>query len=128
MTPPDLTMMTQMARAVLAGLPAPFMAAAQGIALQVVDFAPDDLLEEMGIDDPFELTGLYDGTPLTERSVMDQPQHPDTIWLFRRPILEEWIERGDIPLADLVAHVVLHELAHHFGWSDDDIAQVAPWD
>lgn len=128
MTPPDLTMMTQLARAVLAGLPAPFADAAQGVALQVVDFAPDDMLAELGIDDPFELTGLYDGTPLTERSVMDQPQHPDTIWLFRRPILEEWVERGDIPLADLVAHVVLHELAHHFGWSDDDIAQVAPWD
>lgn len=127
LTPPDLDMMTALARDVLAGLPAPFSQAAQGIALQVVDFAPDEMLADMGIDDPFELTGLYDGTPLTERSVMDQLQHPDTIWLFRRPILDEWIHRGDIALAELVAHVVLHELAHHFGWSDDDIARVAPW-
>jgi predicted Zn-dependent protease with MMP-like domain len=127
LTPPDLDMISALARDVLAGLPEPFAQAARAIALQVADFAPDQILAEMGIDDPFELTGLYDGTPLTARSVMDQPQHPDTIWLFRRPILDEWIDRGDIALADLVAHVVLHELAHHFGWSDDDIAQVAPW-
>ena len=95
--------------------------------LRVVDFAPDEVLEEMGLEDPFELTGLYDGVPLTEKSVMDQATKPDAVWLFRRAILEEWIERGDIGLGDLVAHVVVHELAHHFGWSDEDIAAIDPW-
>ena len=62
----------------------------------LMDFPDDAMLDELQIESPFELTGLYDGIPLTERSVMDQPLHPDTIWLFRRPILDEWITRGDV--------------------------------
>ena len=81
----------------------------------------------MDITDPFELTGLYDGIPLTEKSASDPLQHIDTIWLFRRAILDEWAERGNVSLAELVSHVVVHELAHHFGWRDDDIAAVDPW-
>ena len=97
------------------------------ILLRIEDFAPLDILQAMEIDDPFELTGLYEGVPLTEKSVMDQPVGPDVIWLFRRPILDEWAERGDVSISDLVTHVVVHELAHHFGWSDDDIAAIDPW-
>ena len=81
----------------------------------------------MEIDDPFELTGLYDGIALTQKSVFDQPEGPDIVWLFRRPILEEWIDRGDIALGALVAHVLVHEIAHHLGWSDDDIRAVDDW-
>ena len=66
-------------------------------------------------------------SPLPEKSVSDQPQQPDCVWLFRRAILEEWVERGDVSLADLVQHVVIHEFAHHFGWSDEDIAAIDPW-
>jgi predicted Zn-dependent protease with MMP-like domain len=84
-------------------------------------------VEGLGLDDPFELTGLYDGIPLTEKSQSDQPTRPDVIWLFRRPILDEWAERGDVSIQDLVAHVVVHELAHHFGWSDDEIATIDRW-
>ena len=65
--------------------------------------------------------------PLTEKSVMDQPHGPDVIWLFRRPILEEWADRGDIGLGALIAHVYVHELAHHMGWSDADIATIDRW-
>jgi predicted Zn-dependent protease with MMP-like domain len=97
------------------------------VQLRVADFAPEDVLDELDLTDPFELTGLYDGIPLTEKSVMDQPHGPDTIWLFRRPILEEWADRGDIGLGDLVTHVLVHELAHHFGWSDADIAAIDRW-
>ena len=82
---------------------------------------------DMGVEDPFEITGLYDGIPLTEKSVTDQPGQPDTIWLFRRPILDEWSDRGNVSLGEMVTHVLVHELAHHFGWSDDDIAQIDPW-
>lgn len=97
------------------------------LALRVADFAPDSLLDEMEIEDPFELTGLYEGIALTERSVMHQPTGPDAVWLFRRPILEEWIERGDVGLDRLVSHVLVHEIAHHLGWSDDDIREVDDW-
>ena len=81
----------------------------------------------MDIVDPFDLTGLYEGVPLTQKSVMDQPMGPDVIWLFRRPILDEWTARGDVALGDLVTHVFVHELAHHFGWTDAEIAAIDPW-
>lgn len=108
-------------------LPAPFDAHAREVLLRVEDFAPDDMLDELAIDDPFALTGLYDGVPLTRKSVMDQPMGPDQIWLFRRAILDEWVARGDVTLQELVAHVYVHELAHHLGWSDDDIAAIDRW-
>ncbi|MBR3371778.1 MAG: metallopeptidase family protein [Rhodobacteraceae bacterium] len=125
--PPDETVFEQIVAQTLDTLPAPFGQAAGHIAVRIVDFAPDAMLAELGLDDPFELTGLYSGIPLTEKSVMDQPMEPDTIWLFRRPILDEWVTRGDIELGALVAHVFIHELAHHFGWSDGEIATIAPW-
>jgi len=81
---PALDEIDAMARAAVAALPAPYRDAAGKVALRVEDFAPDYILEEMGIEDAFELTGLYDGIPLTEKSVMDVPHGPDTIWLFRR--------------------------------------------
>jgi predicted Zn-dependent protease with MMP-like domain len=127
LTPPDLAEIEALARDAIARLPAPYRAAAAAVALRVEDFASDDQLDEVGAEDPFELTGLYEGTPLTEKSVADQPTRPDAIWLFRRPILDEWCERGDVPLGDIVAHVLIHELAHHFGWSDDEIAAIDPW-
>ncbi len=97
------------------------------VVLRIEDFPSDDVLEAMDLHDAFELTGLYEGTPLTEKSVADQPTQPDLIWLFRRPILDEWAERGNVSIGELVSHVVIHELAHHFGWSDEDIARIDPW-
>ncbi len=105
----------------------PYRAAARDVALRVEDTAPRDILADVGVADPLELTGLYDGIPLTQKSVADQPHGPDTIWLFRRAILAELAERGNVTLAELVAHVYVHELAHHFGWSDDDIARINRW-
>jgi predicted Zn-dependent protease with MMP-like domain len=126
-TPPDAEAIAALARAAVAALPAPYREAAQAVALRIEDFAADAMLDEMGIEDPFELTGLYDGIPLTQKSVMDQPLGPDAIWLFRRPILDEWAHRGDVALGALVGHILVHELAHHFGWSDEDIARIDPW-
>lgn len=123
---PSLEAIEALAEAARAALPPAFAPGAAGVVLRVEDFAPDALLDAMGIDDPFGLTGLYDGVPLTEKSVMD-PGGPDVIWLFRRPILDEWAERGDVALDALVAHVFVHELAHHFGWSDADIAAIDRW-
>jgi predicted Zn-dependent protease with MMP-like domain len=124
---PDILVIEDMARRTLAELPPQFRAAADGVMLRVEEFAPDEILDEMEIEDPFDLTGLYDGVPLTEKSVMDTVDRPDTIWLFRRPLLDEWAERGDVSLGQLVAHVMIHELAHHFGWTDDQIAEIDRW-
>lgn len=126
-TAPELDDIERLARAALAALPEVYREAAALVQLRIADFAPDDVLDQLDLNDPFELTGLYDGIPLTEKSVMDQPHGPDTIWLFRRPMLEEWADRGDIGLGDLVTHVLVHELAHHFGWSDADIAAIDRW-
>jgi predicted Zn-dependent protease with MMP-like domain len=124
---PDLAAIEALAEAAREALPEPYREVARAVALRVEDFAPDEVLEEMGFEDGFELTGLYEGVPLTEKSVMDQPEKPDTIWLFRRPILDEWAEREGEPLGSLVAHILVHELAHHFGWSDDEIAEIDRW-
>ncbi len=119
--------MEELAFAARDALPPEFRASAASVAIRVVDLAPDDILEDLQIADPFDLTGLYDGIPLTEKSSFDQPTRPDAIWLFRRPILDEWADRGDVTLGDLVAHVYVHELAHHLGWSDADIARIDQW-
>jgi predicted Zn-dependent protease with MMP-like domain len=124
---PDLAAFEAMAQAALADVPQPFRAAAQGVAIRIEDFAPEYILRDMQMASPFELTGLYDGIPLTEKSTAHQQTRPDTIWLFRRPILDEWADRGNEPLGHLIAHVLVHELAHHFGWSDDDIASIDEW-
>lgn len=124
---PDAAQIEVLAHQAIASLPEAYRRAAMQIVLRVEDFASDALLADLGCESPFDLTGLYEGTPLTEKSFADQVLHPDLIWLFRRPILDEWIERGDVTLADLVTHVMVHELAHHFGWSDDDIAAIDHW-
>ena len=108
------------ARGALDRLPLPFAASLGEIVLQVEDFADEETLREMGIDDPFELTGLYEGVPLTERSVEQSGTLPDRVRLFRRPILDEWAG-GEDTLEHLVAHVLIHEIGHHFGLSDDDM-------
>ena len=126
-TAPSADEIEAIARQVIATLPAAFAPHAKDVILRVEDFADDAMLDELEIDDPLELTGIYDGVPMTEKSP-SYPQHfPDTIWLFRRAIIDEWAERADVTLPDLVAHVTVHELAHHFGWSDEDIAKIDRW-
>lgn len=119
--------MQDIARATTDAFPEPFRAAALDVALRVTDWPDSEMLAAVGLSDPLELTGLYEGIPMTEKSTSDQAQMPDIVWLFRKPILAEWRERGDVALADLIAHVVVHEFAHHFGWSDEDIATVDRW-
>lgn len=108
-------------------LPVPFRAAAAEVVIQVEDWASAPVLRELDIDDPLSLTGLYDGVPMTLKSVSAPWSPPDIIWLFREPILHEWRARGDVTLEALIAHVTVHEFAHHFGWSDADIATIDRW-
>ena len=126
-TAPSAADIETLAREVLAGLPPEFAGYAHAVLLRVEDLAGEDVLDELEIDDPLELTGLYDGIPQTEKSP-SAPQHfPDVVWLFRRAILDEWADRGDVALGALVRNVVIHEFAHHFGWSDEDIARIDRW-
>jgi predicted Zn-dependent protease with MMP-like domain len=118
--PPSADEIEAIARAALERLPEPFSTSIGDIVLLVHDFADDETLRQMGIDDPFDLSGLYEGIPLTERSVEQSGTLPERIFLYRRPILDEWAD-GEETLEHLVAHVLIHEVGHHFGLSDDDI-------
>ncbi len=118
--PPSAEEMEAIAHQVLERLPHPFASSVGDVVLQVKDFADEAVLREMGIDDPFELSGLYEGVPLTERSVEQSGTLPERVFLFRRPILDEWAD-GENSLEHLVAHVLIHEIGHHFGLSDEDI-------
>ena len=108
------------ARRVIARLPAEFRAHIGDIVLIVEEFADDETLAALGIDHPLDLTGLYHGRPIGEKSVFDSGALPDRIHLYRQAILAEWCETG-VRLDDLVAHVTIHEIGHHFGLSDDDM-------
>ena len=120
-TPISLAEMETLGLTALERLPEMFRAEMGDVVFQVENFADEETLAEMGIEDPFELTGLYEGHALTERSIEMSGTLPTRIRLFRRPILDEWAERGDETLEHLVAHVVIHEVGHHFGLSDEDI-------
>ena len=119
---PSLDEIEALARAALARLPEPFSSHLADIVLRVEDFADDETLAELGIEDPFELTGVYEGLPLGDKHSGISGALPDRIRLFREPILDEWISRGDETLEHLVAHVLIHEVGHHFGLSDADMA------
>lgn len=115
---PSLDDLESAARAAWQALPEAFRALAGDVLIRIEDLASDEVLADLGIDDPFELSGLYVGVDLTRQSISD-PAPPQTmVFLYRRAILDEWIERGDVRLSDLVAHVLVHEIGHHFGLSD----------
>jgi predicted Zn-dependent protease with MMP-like domain len=121
---PSLDDFAGLAEEALKALPQPFKGMAGDVRMTVEDFAPDEVLDQLGIEDAFELTGLYQGVNLAERSVLDPVQHPSQVFLYRRPILDEWAERGDVTLFELITHVLVHEIGHHFGLSDADIDRV----
>ena len=116
--PPSADEMEAIARRVLDSLPEPFAESLRDVVLLIEDFADEETLAAMDIEDPFDLTGIYEGIPVTERSVEHSGTMPDRIRLFRRPILDEWAD-GDDTLEHLVAHVMVHEIGHHFGLSDE---------
>ena len=118
---PSAAGMEALARAALARIPEPFAAYLADVVLVIEDFADEQTLRDMGMEDPFELTGLYSGRPVGEKDgFMGTLPQPDTIHLYRRPLLDEWVETG-VSLEALVTHVVVHEVGHHFGLSDDDM-------
>lgn len=115
---PDAATIEAIALAAWDALPRPFRAQLGAVVFRVEDFAEDAILDELGIDSPYELSGLYSGRPVGAKSVEDSGTLPDMIHLYRVPILLEWIESGE-ELGHLVRHVLIHEVGHHFGLSDD---------
>ena len=119
-TAPDAATIERLARQALARLPEAFRAHLGDVVLRVEEFADDAVLDELGIEDPFELTGLYSGRPVGKKSSSDSGALPDMIHLYRRPLLDEWVDTG-VTLEALVTHVLVHEVGHHFGLSDADM-------
>ena len=122
-TPPSLDDILELAETALSAIPQRLRNLVGGTVMAVEEAPDDEILAEMGMESPWELTGLYRGTPLTQKSVLDIPAEPDTIVLFREPILLEWIETGE-DLFRLVRNVLIHEIGHHFGLSDADISRL----
>jgi predicted Zn-dependent protease with MMP-like domain len=118
---PSLDDIAAMASAALEALDEPFRTLARDIAIKVEDFPDEELIASEGIENPYELTGLYQGAGLPREEPWSNPGMPGRVWLYRLPILNEWMETGDITLEELVAHIVIHEFGHHFGWSDEEI-------
>lgn len=123
-TAPSLDDFARLAREAFDRLPEPFRSLAGDVVIRVDDFADDRILDEMGIEDPFELTGLYDGVDVGRRDGMGPAPEASRIFLYRRPILDEWCERGDAGLDEIIAHVLIHEIGHHFGLDDDQIDRI----
>lgn len=117
---PGVSDFEETASAVLAGLPEQFREPLADVVLRIAEFADPEQLAAVDLDDPWDLTGLYEGVPLSERSQWDHDTLPPVITLFRQPLLAEMRETG-VSFAELVRHVVIHEAGHHFGLSDDDM-------
>ena len=118
---PDLDTFQQLAEDAYAGLPEAFRRAAGRIVIHVQDLADRDVLQELNIVNPMHLTGLYQGIPLIHDSVTHPSPEAPRIFLYRKPLLAELETRPDVELMELIEHVVIHELGHHFGWSDEEM-------
>jgi predicted Zn-dependent protease with MMP-like domain len=120
---PSLAEMEAMAHEIFERLPNEFRALCEGVIVRVDDFATDDVLDEMRADSEFDLLGLFQGTGLPFRGHNDIAQMPNMVWLYRRPILDYWAEH-DETLGNIIRHVLIHEIGHHFGLSDADMEAI----
>jgi len=120
---PTLADIDEIARAALKALPAPFAGHVKDVVVQVTEFPEDGVCEEMELESPFDILGLYQGIALDEKTSDSSGALPDMVFLYRRPILDYWCENG-LDLADIVRHVLIHEIGHHFGFSDAEMEAV----
>jgi len=104
-------------------LPSRFRALTGDVVIRIEDFPADEVLDAMGIESPFDLLGLYQGVDLSRKSVLDSGAVPDMVFLYRRPILDYWAEHEET-LGAIITHVLIHEIGHHFGLSDADMARI----
>ena len=120
---PTLAELEAMTHEMLARLPANFRALCEDVVIRVDDFATEEVLDELGAESEFELLGLFQGVGLPFRGQESTGQMPNMVWLYRRPILDYWAE-NDETLGHIIRHVLVHEIGHHFGLSDDDIEAI----
>ena len=125
---PSLDAFAALAEAAFAALPESFRRAAGDLVIRIDDFPDSEVLAHFGMEDPFELTGLYQGVDIGHRDSLGPAAEPSRIFLYRRPILDEWCERGDVGLDELITHVLIHEIGHHFGLDDDQIHAIEEQD
>lgn len=117
---PDAAAIERLAEQAIARLPEMFRRHLTNVVLRIEEFADDEVLRQLEIEDPFELSGLYQGRPVSEESSWASGDLPPMVHLYRRPLLDEWVETG-VALEELITHVIVHEIGHHFGFSDDDM-------
>lgn len=120
---PSLAELEQMAHEMFAGLPEDFRALCEGLIIRVDDFPTEEVMTEIGAESEFDLLGLFQGVGLPQQSHDDIARLPNMIWLYRRPILDYWAE-NDETLGHVVRHVLVHEIGHHFGLSDEDMEAI----
>jgi len=120
---PSLAEFETVANTAFKQLPAAFRDMTKDVLIRVEDFPTDDVLDSLGIESPFGLLGLYQGVDLTRQSVLDPSPLPEMIFLYRRPILDYWAEHEE-SLGDIITHVLVHEIGHHFGLSDADMERI----
>src|SRR3981189_477975 len=120
---PSLAEMEAMAVEVFERLPKAFRELCEGVIIRVDDFPTDEVLDEMKAESEFDLLGLFQGIGLPFRSNDDIARLPNMVWLYRRPILDYWAEHEET-LAQIVPHVLIHEIGHHFGLSDADMEAI----
>jgi predicted Zn-dependent protease with MMP-like domain len=120
---PDLADIEAIGRSALADIPDRLRRHLSDVVIRVEDFPAAEVLKDLGLAGPFDLLGLYQGISMAEKSVVETPHGPDMIFLYRRPLLDYWCE-GDETLGDLVRHVMIHEIGHHFGLSDADMEAI----
>jgi predicted Zn-dependent protease with MMP-like domain len=121
--PPSLSDIDALARAALASLPEPFRQFTTGVVLQVEEFPDEEVCEQMELESPFDILGLYQGIAVGERLMESSGTMPDMVFLYRRPILDYWCETAE-DLRHIVRHVLIHEIGHHFGLSDAEMAAI----
>lgn len=121
--PPSLADLEALAQASLTAIPDELRRHVRDVVIRIEEFPDEETEQEMELETPFDLLGLYRGVDMTRKSVMDAPNGPDMIFLYRRPLLDYWCDTGE-NLGDIVRHVLIHEIGHHFGFSDDDMEQI----
>lgn len=120
---PTLDDISRLAEEAHTSLPAELRKFADALIIKVEDFPSDEIIEEMELETPFDILGLYQGVDLPRRSIFDIGRLPDMVYLYRRPILDYWCDSGE-RLPDIVKHVLIHEIGHHFGFSDEDMERI----
>jgi predicted Zn-dependent protease with MMP-like domain len=123
MTAPTIADIERLADEAMRTIPPELLRHLEGVVIRVEEFPDEETEAEMGLESPFDLLGLYRGVSLNHKSVSAVPQDVDMIYLYRRPLLDYWCDSGE-DLAHLVRHVLIHEVGHHFGFSDEDMEAI----